>query len=71
MGTGGGGGGEEDPEGSHSQNVRGELGWGVVGLFILYFLRGDGEGGGKCFCARAWDLLFFNFLFLFGEEQRV
>lgn len=33
---------EEDPEGSHSQNVRGELGWGVRRLFVLYFL---GRGG--------------------------
>lgn len=48
-----GGGEEDDPGGSDSQNVRGELGWGVIGLFILYFWGG---GGGKHFRIRARDL---------------
>lgn len=37
---------EEDPEGSHSQNVRGELGWGVTGLFIFVLGKRWGGGGG-------------------------
>lgn len=44
---------EEDPEGSHSQNVRGELGWGVRRLFVLYFLGRGGErgwGANACVC---------------------
>lgn len=48
---------EEDPEGSHSQNVRGELGWGVRRLFVLYFLGRGGEQRCrvKAFVSRARD----------------
>lgn len=53
---------DDDPPGSRSQNVRGELGWGVTGLFILYFLGREGEEG-KCFRIRVWDLFFGRTVF--------